>query len=109
MHRPRSGANSQSSQVGDVHAIDDSLLRLLLATSERNAAAEMIAGSDHEDLVVWTGTNADGTKAINRMCDDWAGVGLALTGDTYAFDGDWTASTDESCGDEYRLYCFEAE
>jgi hypothetical protein len=61
--------------------------------------------------VVWTGTNADGTRAQNSThCDDWTYGDSDNTGilaDSDATDVTWTFGVVADCGGSALLYCFE--
>jgi hypothetical protein len=60
-------------------------------------------------LGVWTGTEANGTAAIDR-CNDWTSSAAAASGQigTGGGGGDtWTYAATRTCSSAYHLYCFE--
>lgn len=63
-------------------------------------------------LAVWTGTNADGTRASNN-CDDWSGGAgdFGQFGFTGSTDSEWTNRVNNAtcqAGVGAWVYCFEA-
>jgi len=129
--------NSQRSVAVYVHAVDrfigngpwyllgvDAMGRRQLVFANRAAmrAAPLVAISKNElgqDLstgrFVFTGTEATGLsrtvgsfQSPQGTCDNWTGQsGAGLVGSVFGSGGDWTAAADQSCGNDYSLYCFE--
>lgn len=66
--------------------------------------------NDPQKLLVWTGTQQNGTLSPNgRTCDDWHQKDPALGGDLGSCDGvaaAFTLSNWSGCNAAYRLYCF---
>jgi hypothetical protein len=57
---------------------------------------------------VWTGSNADGSKASQLTCASWtAGEGVAATvGDQAGVAGTFAATIERVCTESQRIYCF---
>ena len=56
---------------------------------------------------VWTGTEADGTAAVDR-CSNWTSTsGLGEYGGLNQSDYEWIAYSEVWCSNINRLYCFE--
>jgi hypothetical protein len=60
--------------------------------------------------LVWTGTNSNGTAAVNH-CVNWSSsmsADLGVQGNSANIDGNWAAQVNSACnGAGGRIYCFE--
>lgn len=91
-----------AARLGDVAAIVGGALETAL---DKDSAGATVASG-----VVWTGTEANGTKSTDGTCAGWttaasgqsARVGLAGAADYL-----WVANSYNSCDATRRLYCFE--
>jgi hypothetical protein len=66
--------------------------------------------TDTQNLLVWTGTQSNGTvSSIGRTCDDWIRSDNAVGGDLGSCDGVASVFTQShwgNCNITHRLYCF---
>lgn len=56
----------------------------------------------------WTGTSASGSVDGTNTCSDWTSTsGSARVGSTAGTGSTWTYNATATCGNSYRIYCFE--
>jgi hypothetical protein len=61
---------------------------------------------DQVDVLVWTGTTADGS-GYPLNCGDWGGTNQGLVGQSSASGPEWTHGMEIGCAMQAHLYCFE--
>lgn len=96
------------------HLLDGTVVAINNADLTDGALGSAISMDENGNAVssgfaVWTGTNADGTRATNN-CNDWTGntgSDFGQTGVTGSTTPTWTANINNAgCQGGSRLYCF---
>ena len=96
----------------DGAVVADSLTDLVQGSVQN--PIELTEWGVQRSTVVWTGTKADGTAAINVdgtpfMCGNWAVGDTSAYGETglsVTNKPNWTADTTHTCDEQHALYCF---
>lgn len=69
-------------------------------------------GGTYSTNTAWTGTNSDGTLAIDEHCvswtsNEWEGPTLGAVGKIGLTDPDWSNQFSKLCDGDNHLYCFQ--